>query len=76
MHLTFESSRNWLSGREEPTCELGAANKCHKVKRAKCGEQKIMKPRVLQEVKGNEHEKLQMKAYQLPLLISNATTGH
>ena len=59
MHHPFES------------CELGAANKCHKVKGAKYGEQKIMKPQVLQ-VKGDEHETLQMKACQLPLLI----TGH
>jgi hypothetical protein len=51
MHLTFESSRNWLLGREEPTCELGAANKCHKVKGGECGKQKVMKPQVLQ-VKG------------------------
>jgi hypothetical protein len=35
----------------------------------------IMKPRVLQ-VKSDEHETLQMKACQLPLLINNATTGH
>jgi hypothetical protein len=34
-----------------------------------------MKPRVLQ-VKSDEHETLQMKACQLPLLINNATTGH
>jgi hypothetical protein len=28
------------------------------------------------QLKGDEHETLQMKAYQLPLLINNATTGH
>ena len=27
-------------------------------------------------VKDDEHEVLQMKAYQLPVLINNATTGH
>jgi len=36
---------------------------------------KVLKPRVLQ-IKGDEREVLQMKAYQLPLLINNATTGH
>jgi hypothetical protein len=36
---------------------------------------KILKPRALQ-VGGSNHEVLQMKATQLPVLINNATTGH
>jgi hypothetical protein len=36
---------------------------------------KILKPQALQ-VGGSEHEVLQMKATQLPVLINNATTGH
>jgi hypothetical protein len=36
---------------------------------------KILKPRALQ-VGGIQHEVLQMKATQIPVLINNATTGH
>jgi hypothetical protein len=36
---------------------------------------KVLKPQVLQ-IKGDEHEVLQMKAYQLSVLINNITTGH
>jgi hypothetical protein len=35
----------------------------------------VLKPTSLQ-VKGNEREKLKMKATQLPVLVNNATTGH
>jgi hypothetical protein len=36
---------------------------------------KILKPRLLQ-IRGDEREKLAMKATQVPVVINNATTGH